>query len=106
MIELPHLFLSRRKIAAADRPSLPHLVEHPRNVCGLTLQKLLETVGTHPVSVHSITQERPGLNRNDRCLVRPVLGKLSPPVDQVVQQRNLVRPEREKRTWYCAVQER
>ena len=40
-----------------------------------------------------MAEQGPGLDRNDRRLVRPLLGELTPPVDQVVEQRLLVRPE-------------
>ena len=43
--------------------------------------------------VHPMAEQGPGLDGNDRRLVGPMLGELAPPVDQVVEQRRLVRPE-------------
>ena len=45
----------------------------------------------------AVAQQRPALDRQNRRLVRPLLGEFAPPVHQIMQARNLVRTEPRKK---------
>ena len=51
---------------------------------------MLESVWANAVRQAPVAQQRPGPHRDDRSLVRPVLGKLAPTIDQVVEARPVV----------------
>src|ERR1700681_2779668 len=65
--------LGMAHVARAQRTPCTHFLQDGGHVLGLLSDKLLESIGAHPVRGHTITEQRPRGHRYDRRLMRPLL---------------------------------
>ncbi len=87
----------RRQVGGGQGAAPADLGDDPLDVLRLLFEKPLEAPGANAEAPPPLGEQRPDVHRHDGGLVRPLLGELAPPVDELVEAPAVVGPQPRER---------